>query len=382
MYLTQGSYAEKILISLCLSGEFPYYSMYILEDTKHKSHRMFVRNAKKLKDNGYISITGSGSEKTMRLRQKGKDVVSERFPSLYSNYLLQTDKGVIRTGKSNASDLWRKHRLAETLVMLQKAGIYFLDSQKPSIDNQSVYEAIELPEGYGFFYSSKQMKSVDKVASYKVSFTRVLGMLSTKEEHFGVYNTNEGLMKRNNQGENKAKKMMEDLVNISFDSDKRQIINSAIMFGRNYDIARKILNSRAHRKDSRGFEFLSFDNTFSDMYFLTIDDYGLLGLQLLLLPDRENRLNELVFEGYDRNQGGLSFSADFYDQINHCSKLNFLSGNIGKLKRFVNASRLNKDMKFEIYCFPFQEKFLREFCPKYIKINTVDLSSIYNNLLS
>ena len=376
MYIVKGSYAEKILIALCYSGEFAYSSLDMLD----KNKIMLQRNARKLKAESYIGITGKGSEKSMRLKKKGRELIEERYPELYSHYMRITDNGVVRTGKANVTDLWRCHRLAEVIFMLQSAGIYFLQSHKPNIDNESIDDAVILPEDSGFFYTSKEMKNVDEIAKYKVSFTRILGMLSTSSNHYALYNTNQGLMRWNNQGENKAQKMMEDLINKSFVSERREYVDSAILFGKNMDVPYKVLTSKRGKKNSRGFEFLSFDNTFPNMYFLTLDDYGLFQLKLLTLDNWSKKLSETLFDKKEISDKSTSFDSDAFNKETNTIKIEFISGNIGKLKRATMAYKFNKGANFEIYALEHQKAFLKKYLPKEFKINIVPVTSLYMNL--
>ena len=377
MYIVKGSYADKILIALCLSGEFAYRYIDMLDENK----QMLQRNARKLNKEGYISITGKGSDRTMRLRQKGKDFVNERYPALYQHYLMMSDGGIIRTGKSNQSILWRSHRLAEALLILQNAGVYFLEGHKPEIYNESIDDAVYLPENTGFFYSSKEMKGVDEVAKLKVAFTRILGMLSTNTKHYAIYNTNEGLILWNNQGENKAKKMMEDIINKSFYSDKRVYVSEAILFGRSMEVAMKVLKSRKGKKDSKGFEFLSFDNTFPNMYFLTLDDFGMLQVQLLMLDGWEDKLRNLLFTKQEVENKDTKFDSDAFNEEEGVVKIEFISGNIGKLKRAVMAYNFNRSYIFKVYALQHQVEFLKDYLPEEFAIEVVNPGEIYSELL-
>lgn len=376
MYIVKDSYADKILVALCYSGEFSYHSLNMLDSNK----QMLQRNARKLQKESYIGITGSGQEKTMRLKQKGRDVIKERYPSLYEHYLMITDNGVIRTGKANQTSLWRSHRLAEMLFLLQKSGVYFLNIHKPRIDNDSFDDAVKLPKNSGFFYTSKEMKGVDEIARYKVSFTRILGMLVTATNQYALYNTNEGLIKWNNQGENKAQKMMDDLINKSFIYDKRVYTNSAILFAKNMDVAYKVLTSKKGKKDFRGFEFLSFDNTFPNMYFLTLDDFGVFQIKLLMLNNWQQKIAEALFDADEINKKDTNFDSDAFNEKTNTIKLEFVSGNIGKLKRATMAYNFNRGCNFKVYALPHQVEFLSKFLSEEFSIEVVNIGDLYRKL--
>lgn len=378
MYIVKNSYADKILIALCFSGEFPYHSLTMLASNK----QMLQRNARKLKNESYISISGSGREKSLRLRKKGRELIKERYPELYNHYLLYSDNSTIRTGKGNESALWRSHRLAEMIFILQKAGIYFLKTQKPCINNESIDDSIELPDGYGFFYGSKELKRVDEISRYKILFTRTLGMISTSGENYAVYNTNEGLMLWNNQGENKAQKMMEDVANKSFYSIKRKYITSSILFGKSMDVAYKVLNSKRGKKDSRGFEFLSFDNTFPNMHFLTLDDYGIFQLKMLIQRDWKEKLGKILFSSEEIKNKDTNFDSDAFNKELEIIKIEFISGNIGKLKRAVMASKFNRGFKFEVYALPHQIDFLNMYLPENFEIKMVNIGDLYAKMFT
>lgn len=377
MYIIKNSYADKILVALCFSGEFPYNSLEMID----KNKQMLQRNARKLKAESYIGITGKGYDKTMRLKQKGRDVIKDRYPELYEHYLMITDNGVIRTGKSNEASLWRSHRLAEMLFILQKSGVYFLHTHKPTINNHHIDEAVTLPPNLGFFYSSKEMKSVDEIARYKVSFTRILGMLACKEHKYALYNTNEGLMKWNNQGENKAQKMMEDIINKSFYQEERYYVTSSILFAKSMDVAYKVLNSNRGKKDSKGFEFLSFDNTFPNMHFITLDPYGIFQIKMLMLDDWKERLSLALFDKSEISEHPSSFDSDAFNKETNTIKVEFISGNIGKLKRAVLASKFNRGSTIEVFALPHQVEFLEKYLPEEFKVKIVNVGDLYSKIL-
>lgn len=378
MYVVKGSYADKIIVAISYSGNFPYTSI----DMIGGNHRMLLRAARKLKAEKYISITGKGQAKTMQLLKKGRELLQQRYPSMYNFFLQQSDNATFKVGKSNASDIWRRHRFAEIMVMIRRLGTYFLSTQKPEIFSKNQEDKIELSDGLSLFYSSKELKNIDEDIKLRVVFTRILGMLSSKSAHYALYNTNKGLMMWNNQGEHKAQKMLDTIINSTFYQDSYYYCNSAILFMDNLDVARKVLNSKKGPKSGLGFEFLSFDNTFSNMHAITMDEYGVLQLKILITDNYKDKLFKYLFTKKEIITQNLSVDADAFDKESGTVKIEFLTGNIGKLKRAVMASNFHKSYKFEVLCFPFQEDFLKSYLPENFQITTVDLGMFYQHMFT
>lgn len=374
----EDSYSYIILMLIALCGEFPYSSLYMLDG----NDRIIKRTILNMKKEGYITTIGNGPMKTIRLTKKAFTPLKEIGEEYLEHYLSVTDNHHFRGGKDKNSDriIWRRHRMAEILCMLSDINAKLWTSEKPKLilDNQN-NELISKDDI--IFYTSREMKNADVEQRYKTDFTRIMGVLFSPGGVYAVYNTNKGLMKWNRQGEGKAQVLIEDIVSYNCSSEY-QSLDNAIMFGKDMMTALNILESNGGKKDSNDFELLSFDNTYENIYFLTLDDTGLYQLNLLIQNRWYDYIINAIFPSEFLNTQYLSIECDAFDEKNNKYILMFLDGNIGKLKRFKEASYdSSQSKKYEIICFDWQEEMVRKYVGNEISLLVITDDKL-NNLIT
>ena len=87
----------------------------------------------------------------------------------------------------------------------------------------------------------------------------------------------------------------------------------------------------------------------------------------------EETLNEEILPDYERNKKG----SIVYDGIKeNVIALNFCTGNISRLKKFITGVQwvcnTQADRHYEIFCYSYQEEFIRHVAPNPIEIHVVD----------
>ena len=353
----EDSYSYNILRIIAMSGEFPYQSLYLIDGNE----RLIKRTVLNMKKEGYVTILGKGPMKTIRITKKAFTPLQKMGDGLLEHYLSVTDNHHFRGGKDKTADriIWRRHRMAEILCMFDDLGAKIWSSEKPSL-TLDPKEKPCISKNDLIFYTSREMKNADIEQRYKTEFTRIMGVLFSPGGVYGVYNTNKGLMKWNKQGEGKAQVLIEDIVSINC-SNEYSSLDNAIMFGKDMSVALDILNSNGGKKDINDFELLSFDNTYNNIYYITLDDEGLYQLSLLTQNNWYDAIRYSIFPEEFLNTTYLSVDCDAYDKAHNKYIMMFLDGNIGKLKRFKEASFDNKNKKYEVVCFDWQEEMLREY---------------------
>jgi len=374
----EDSYSYNLLKIIALCGEFPYNSLYLIDGNE----RILKRNILNMKKEGYITIVGSGQHKTIRITKKSFEPLRKIGEEYLSHYLSITDNHHFRGGKKDNSServIWRRHRMAEAYCMFLdiEADVWSFEKPTLSLDNKNTNR---INANSIIFYSSKELKNADIEQRYKTEFTRIMGALFCPGGVYAIYNTNKGLMKWNKQGEGKAQVLIEDIVSMNYKVEDNNLSN-AIMFGKDIDTAKEILESNGGLKDCNDFEMLSFDNTYNNIYFLTLDENGLYQLNLLIQKNWYNYIRNSIFPKEFLNIEYLSIDCDAYDKSNNKYILMFLDGNIGKLKRFKEATYDNKNKKFEVVCFDWQEEMLRNYLGddvSILSITTDKLSELIN----
>ncbi|WP_286077657.1 hypothetical protein, partial [Thomasclavelia cocleata] len=229
----RNSYANIILEYISLCGEFPYQSLEMMNRNK----RILQRTINNLKKEGYITITGTGPMKTIRVTKKAFPIIEAINPDFLKHYLIVSENhhfrgGTYKNNKVGARQVWRRHRMAEILCIFKQLNVKLWQEEKPKLHlNTKEEKRINLNDL--IFYTSKELKNIDVNQRYKTDFTRIMGALFSPGGVYCVYNTNKGLMKWNSQGEGKAQVLVEDIVNQNLKEYKSKLFeaNSAIMFG-------------------------------------------------------------------------------------------------------------------------------------------------------
>lgn len=349
----EDSYSYSILKNIALSGEFPYHSLSMLDGNE----RIIKRTLLNMRKEGYVTLVGNGQIKSIRLTKKAFPVLSEMGNGYYEHYMFMSGNHKFRGGKDSDRIVWRNHRLAEIMVILQYIGAKICIGEKPILSMNKNPGSI--PHDDIFFYNSREMKNADVEQRYKTEFTRVMGALFSPGGVYAVYNTNKGLMKWNRQGEGKAQVLIEDIVSCNYSGSYEQL-NNAIMFGKDIDTAKKILESNGGKRDANDFEMLSFDNTYENIYYIPLDEHGIYQLNLISQNGWKDAIRYSIFPEEYLKTERLSIDCDAFDGENKFI-LSFLDGNIGRLKRFKEVSYDSSRSTYEVVCFDWQKEMVSEY---------------------
>lgn len=374
----RNSYANIILEYISLCGEFPYQSLEMMDRNK----RILQRTINNLKKEGYITITGTGPMKSIRVTKKAFPIIEAINPDFLKHYLVVSENhhfrgGTYKNNKVGARQVWRRHRMAEILCIFKQLNVKLWQEEKPKL-HLNTKEEKRINLNNLIFYTSKELKNIDVNQRYKTDFTRIMGALFSPGGVYCIYNTNKGLMKWNSQGEGKAQVLVEDIVNQNLEEYKSKLFeaNSAIMFGKGMEPALEMLISNGGKRDSNGFEMLSFDNTYRNIFYLTLDENGKRQLNIMTKKNWHDILKEEIFPEEYINFKYSNIDCDAIDKNNNKYILMFFDGNVGRLKRFKQASYDSAKNKFEILCFPWQANFIKEYMENNVTCRILSIDDI------
>ena len=113
--------------------------------------------------------------------------------------------------------------------------------------------------------------------------------------------------------------------------------------------------------------------TYTNIFFISMDDFGVRLLRILTLPTWYERLQQGLFRREVRSFGKGSFTYDAYQ--NGIFSLSFLDGDLWRLFRFREAI-LSREGNFCVYCFHEQVDFLRRYLGDRIRLATVSIESV------
>ena len=156
-----------------------------------------------LKKSGLLRTYYRDRLRGYRLGAKAKAALLDGWPERFSSYLTgDTDTNRL---KSEVNRRLRLHRLAETYVTMDNAGIGLFQDEKPKVFSPQGYhgEAIEYPA----FYSSREVKEMG-IDTTQVRSSRFAGVLLAPTGIFVTYNSGAALMKWRCKSEMRVKALM------------------------------------------------------------------------------------------------------------------------------------------------------------------------------
>ena len=156
-----------------------------------------------LKKSGLLRTYYRDRLRGYRLGARAKAALLDGWPERFSPYLTgDTDTNRL---KSEVNRRLRLHRLAETYVTMDNAGIGLFQDEKPKVFSPQGYHggAIEYPA----FYSSREVKEMG-IDTTQVRSSRFTGALLTPTGIFVTYNSGAALMKWRCKSEMRVKALM------------------------------------------------------------------------------------------------------------------------------------------------------------------------------
>ena len=369
--IREGSLISKVLYMLTVTGEFPMCSISLLGNYQsllrlinkattgcdYRNFKTGERYHTKL-----LTLVGKGSQKSLRMLTGARPILEwlgllELHTELYGEYRF--------TGKLTERD--RRHRIAEGYAMAHLAGLEINPMKNPKLQQVSIQDIFSSRQ---CFYSSKQLKEVERLAMSKNAYTRLIGAVFSNKNVYAVYNTRSQIMKWSTAGEKKARINLEEISRMNANV---HTINSAILFGKNIDVALDTLNAK---KKSRRLEFC-IDAIYAHIHYIPMTDDGVRQLRILLIEDWKEELLSALFPDEMRSydEGGFEYDAS----IGRKFIFTFFDGDIAKLERFRFVAQ-RTDGEYEALCFPFQVKLLKDYLGDFVKIKTVKLEVIENAL--
>ena len=373
IYYRPGSHADHLLSVMSVVGEFPTTALHLLgnervmKDTVHKlAVQQLIYNPKTEQELScrLLSISGHGSEKTIRFCRVGLPILDWVSPGARDYYLSAFYN---HRFPGNVSHKDRHHRLAEAVAMFSRIGVEYRPFRLPPLQNQFILYAIPRTPS---FYNARELKRVGGDELRKTSYSRILGLLFSGENRYAVYNARNAVMKWAGQSEFKAKSIVSDLCR--FNTGGRAL-ESAILIGRTYDVALRMLVAceGMQQADSR------FDAVYRQVYFIPQSEEGIRQLRILLQPDWKESMLRVLFDSEDRSYDRGSFEYDAVEDGYYV--MTHFDGDIARLLRFRAACESER-IRMSVLCFPHQGRFLRAFLPAAVQIRTVTLDDMESAL--
>ena len=132
-------------------------------------------------------------------------------------------------------------------------------------------------------------------------------------------------------------------------------LTSAILFGDDYLVALRTLEEAQQR---RRYD-LRFDNVYRHIHFIPLNEFGIKQLRTIVMRDWYRTHMDIIYGEDAGEQFGFFFEHDAL--IEGVAHVSFIDGDLCKLIRVKDALKANKDLRYDIVCYPEQLSMVREY---------------------
>ena len=323
--IKKGSTAYEILKIIYCTEEFPRQALNMISGNKFWIKRL----VRQLINEKYVSLYKKGKIRSLRLLQKGYDV-------------LNVEK--LKNNHGEAKWIYRMHRISEVWAMMYSAGI--------KINPQEYLNNKDPPT----FWTSLEIK-YDENISRNINSSRFVGAFTNGNKSYIIYNTYDGLLNWSNIKECETKLFLERYIKI----------DGCIIFGRKIENALEVLNSDGGKRCP----VIKAETSFEHSYFLTLDDNGIDFLKIMAVENWEEKLITEILTEDEIKRKLNSIECDGMSDDN-IPIMVACSLDLTRIKRLKSAMDINKINLVELFCFSYQIDILRRFFDNKATIYEVD----------
>ena len=370
-----GSHVYGLLQLLSVAGEFPASALHLLGNervVKALVHRLesvqdirFTREGQVFHTK-VLQVNGQRDARTVKLYSGVLPMLDEMYPGALAYYM---DAFQQHRFSGNIYHIGRNHRVGEAIAITMTAGIEFRPYALPRLQNK-----VRLPivPDAPSFYIARDFKDNAYDEMDKTTFTRIVGAIFYPGGCYAVYNTRNAVMKWSGTGEFKA---LDHLTNLARRNAGLPDVNSALLLGNDPEKAlQTILESdKAKRKSTR------VDAIYPHVHFIPLNADGIKLLQILTLPDWNEKILDALFEdGQRRRHGSMEYDA----RIDGIYVLSHLDSDLARLIHFREGLRIEKDTKniFEVLCYPWQRDYLRAYLGERVQLKIIPMEVLQDAL--
>lgn len=297
-----------------------------------------------------------------RLTKSSKSLLCDTNPDRFSFAL--TGAAETNHVKTEITRRLRLHRVAETTVTMQNAGVEIHRDKKPDIFSPSWENDVRLFLNSPAFYNSREIKEMGTVF-VKIHGARSVGVLLTPESIFVVYNLGDSLMKWSYKSEMRTKALMKTVLCNSrlshlYSTDAVQ----GLIFGNNVQLAYDILCGQARE------QYFILDGNYEHFHFLTNDCMGERLLQVICSREMTSRMEDILLGDLYEGDAGSTLENDAFDEAGDPVLLGYTL-DLPRIKRFDTTLQL-QGRSGTLICFDYQREVLQRYCCSRVKFQTID----------
>jgi len=398
---------EIILTCGCLSRR----GLHMLGEEGKNTYILYARKIKEMKDEGLLEeikvlSKREGYHKTIRLaniRPTNENYVKDFGINIghYYRYGINNARAISFTKKAAGIKAYRE---SEIVCMLSQTDIRIFPNEKVRVREDekiplyppAFYNSLEIKDGAGYKLRIGDEEKEDVVGS------RIIGVITSEGGIYSVYHTEDKQIRwtKNTEGQmsNSITRFTnERCVNIS-DEEKEQIkagritkqeikerkergwedipytpitkISDAILVGVGDEIFLKTMNNSS---DGR---LNLYESGYKSIYSIPYTKDGQKLIQLMTEENWKEKMLEVYLEDFSTNTKNSSIDCDGVSEED-CVLL-FCIPDLIKLKKYINgASYMGDEKNYIIYCFDFQEEFIKRVTDGMAEIRVVEFSEYW-----
>ena len=360
----QETLAYRLLALTAVCGEFPARLLGRIPGSMSYKNTVIWR----LKKDGLLRTYYQDRLRGYRLGRKAKRLLLEENPERYGFHL--TGKGDTNMLKSEIQRRLRLHRIAESCITMDNAGVAVFRDEKPHVFGEG--EAQVPAPVHAAFYSSREVKELG-IEAVKIRSSRMTGVLAAGSGIFIVYNGGPCGSKWDYRSEQRV----QTFFRVVLCGRRLPVMQvSGLLFGDGLEPFRRILAEG----DSQMRCFFLLDGNYEHFYYLTNDRRGEVLLRLLCDAGRRMQLDRILMQGLREGDGGLTLENDALDGDGNPVLFGYFL-DIPRISRFCTALEL-QERRGAIVCFDFQKEALERVCGGRVELSAISFEKFERRFFS
>ena len=360
--------AYRLLELTAICGELPTDLLFRLPGSDSYKEAVITS----LKKDGLIRTHYKDRLRAYRLTGKAKDVLWSHNSERFAFYLTgNVDTNRIR---SEVPRRLRLHRIAESYVLMQNAGVSIYRDEKPALFSPEFRKEIRLTKPS--FYSSREIKEIG-IESVKIRGSRMTGTLVCPGGCYVVYNTGPGLMDFDFRAEQRTASMLNYLLcntRLAHQFSSGQVYG--LLTGKGMEPLAQILTSA----DTGERCFFLMDGDYPRFCYFTNDERGEMLLRLLINPKKVQMLNQVLSQGLMPKDAGFPMEHDALDANGNPVLFGYFL-DMPRISRFYTALQL-QNRTGTLICFDYQAEAIRPVYGQELKIATISYKKFEGSMLN
>ena len=325
-----------------------------------------------LKKGGLLRTYYKDRLRAYRLGRKAKDYLLSQYPERFSFFLSgNADTNRIR---SEVPRRLRLHRIAETYVLMQNAGVSVFRDEKPLLFFPDLYEKIRLIKPA--FYSSREIKELG-VETVKIRGSRMTGALVCPGGCYVVYNTGGNLIGFDFRAEQRTASLLNYVLcndRLSHYLSSGQVYG--LLTGKGMEPLVQILTSA----DTGERCFFLMDGDYPHFFYFTNDNRGEMLLKLLSNPRKVQMLNRVLAQGLTPKAPGFPMEHDALDLDGNPVLFDYFL-DMPRISKFYTALQL-QNRTGTLICFDYQGEAIRPIYGQELMIKTISFKKFEGSILN